>query len=72
MVERVLPRVKVLLLATDARGNPIKVQLVRGALPTVPQLPSVSETPRRSLPSRTAEPDEMRPPFLQRNVLSDR
>jgi len=40
MVERVLPRVKVLVLATDARGNPIKVQLVRGALPTLPQLPS--------------------------------
>jgi membrane protease subunit HflK len=40
LVERVLPRVKVVLLATDARGRPIKVQLVRGALPTVPQLPS--------------------------------
>jgi hypothetical protein len=40
MVEQVLPRVKVLVLATDARGKPIKVQLVRGALPTLPQLPS--------------------------------
>jgi membrane protease subunit HflK len=40
MVERALPRVKVLVLATDAEGKPIKIQLVRGALPTVPQLPS--------------------------------
>ena len=72
MVERVLPRVKVLVLATDAQGNPIKVQLVRGALPTVPQLPSAREAPRRAFPSRTPEPADMPPPFLQRDVLSDR
>ncbi len=53
MVERVLPRVKVIVLATDAEGNPIKVQLVRGALPTLPQLPSPSETSRGALPSPT-------------------
>ena len=50
MVEQVLPRVKVLVLATDAQGNPIKIQLLRGALPTVPQLPSARETPRLSPP----------------------
>ena len=72
MVERVLPRVKVLVLATDAEGNPIKVQLVRGALPTVPQLPSASETPRRAFPSRIPEPADMPPPFLQPDVLGDR
>jgi hypothetical protein len=38
MVEQVLPRVKVLVLATDAAGRPIRIQLVRGVLPTVPQL----------------------------------
>jgi len=72
MVERVLPRVKVLVLATDARGKLIKVQLVRGALPTVPQLPSASETPRRECPARTLEPAEIPMPFIQRDLLSDR
>jgi membrane protease subunit HflK len=72
MVERVLPRVKVLVLATDAEGKPIKVQLVRGALPTVPQLPSTGETSRRAFPARTPERVEPPPPFIQRNLLSDR
>ena len=72
MLERVLPRVKVLMLATDAQGNPIKVQLVRGALPTVPQLPSLRETPGRAFPSRTQEPADIPPPFLQPEVRRDR
>ncbi len=72
MVERVLPRVKLLMLATDAEGNPIKVQLVRGALPTVPQLPSPRETPRRAFPSRTPERADPPPPFMQLDVWGDR
>jgi membrane protease subunit HflK len=72
MVERVLPRVKVLVLATDAEGDPIKVQLVRGALPTVPQLPSIRETPRPEFPSRTPEPADTFAPFMQLDVLRDR
>ena len=72
MVERALPRVKLLVLATDAQGNPIKVQLVRGALPTVPQLPSARETPTHAFPSRTPEPADLRPPFLQLDMWSDR
>jgi membrane protease subunit HflK len=72
MVERVLPRVKVLVLATDAAGRPIKVQLVRGALPTLPQLPSARETPARTFPARTVEPVEPPPPFIQRDLLSGR
>lgn len=71
MVERVLPRAKVLVLATDAQGNPIKIQLVRGALPTVPQLPSARETPGRASPSRESERDDT-PPFIHLDVLRDR
>jgi membrane protease subunit HflK len=72
MVERVLPRAKVLVLTTDAQGNPIKIQLVRGALPTVPQLPSARETPRRAFPSREPERDDTPPPFIHLDALRDR
>jgi hypothetical protein len=71
MAEQVLPRMKVLVLATDARGNPIKVQLVRRVLPTLPQLSPAREAPRRTVPAPTPEPDEISPSFIQRDVLSD-
>ncbi len=40
MMEEILPRTKIYFLAEDANGRPIKIKLIRGALPTLPQLPS--------------------------------
>ncbi len=40
MLEQMLPNVKVVVLATDKQGRPLKVNLIQGTMPTVPQLPS--------------------------------
>jgi len=37
-IEEILPRVKIYVLAKDAKGRPLKIKLLRGAFPTVPQL----------------------------------
>lgn len=39
LVEEVLPKVKVYVLATDDKGRPMKLKLIRGILPTIPQIP---------------------------------
>jgi membrane protease subunit HflK len=40
MVEEILPKTKIYILATDQRGRPVRIKLFRGAIPTLPQLPS--------------------------------
>jgi membrane protease subunit HflK len=40
MMEEILPRTKIYVLAKDAQGRPIQIKLIRGALPTLPQIPS--------------------------------
>ena len=39
MVEAVLPRVKVMVLATDKQGRPLKIKLLQSPVPTSPRLP---------------------------------
>lgn len=39
MVEDILPKVRVVVLATDSRGRPVKLKLFSGAMPTKPVLP---------------------------------
>lgn len=38
LVEEVLPKVKLYVLATDDKGRPMKLKLIRGILPTSPQI----------------------------------
>jgi len=38
-IERVLPRCRVMVLATDKQGNPLKIKLLQSPVPTSPRLP---------------------------------
>jgi membrane protease subunit HflK len=39
MIEHVLPRTKVMVLATDREGRPLRIKLFQGSVPTSPSLP---------------------------------
>jgi len=39
LVDEMLPRVKVYVLASNDQGRPVKLKLIKGTMPTVPQLP---------------------------------
>ena len=39
MIEQVLPRTKVMVLATDRQGRPLQIKLLQAPVPTTPQLP---------------------------------
>jgi membrane protease subunit HflK len=39
MVEQVLPRTKIMVLATDKEGNPVRIKLLQAPVPTTPRLP---------------------------------
>lgn len=43
MVEEIFPKVKIYVLAADARGQPLKIKLLRGAFPTVPQIQNLEQ-----------------------------
>lgn len=42
MIEKILPNVKVIVLATDKNGKPIKLKLFNGIMPTQPIIPELS------------------------------
>jgi membrane protease subunit HflK len=41
MIEKILPGVKVIVLATDSRGKPVKLKLFSGPMPTQPIIPEL-------------------------------
>jgi membrane protease subunit HflK len=43
MIENVLPRTKVMVLATDEQGHPLRIKLFQGSVPTTPSIPELSE-----------------------------
>jgi membrane protease subunit HflK len=44
LIEQILPNVKVIVLATDKNGKPVKLKLLSGIMPTQPVIPGVSSS----------------------------